>query len=142
VDTVELVDRHLIFLEVEIGEALPQDADQKVVGELILFRESRGRYGLEPGKKILIGLVALTDGRKRVLGELVVVPVVTEGGGALGEVAEVRLVLFFEERVLRGDSVTKRRDVLRGDAACDGDEEKQAVAKAHESPKLRGERWV
>ena len=112
VDAVELVDRHLILFEIEVGEALPQHPNQKVVGELVLLGEARGRYGFKAGEKILIGLVALTDGRERVLGELVVVAVVAEGGGALRKVAEIRLVLLFEERVLGGDALSNWFDVL------------------------------
>jgi hypothetical protein len=40
-------------------------------------------------KKILVGFMTLIQGRERVLGQLVVVPEVAEGRGALGEAAEI-----------------------------------------------------
>ena len=62
VDAIELVDRHLILFEVEVGDTLPQHTNQKVVGELVLLGEARSRYGFKSGKEVLVGLVALNDG--------------------------------------------------------------------------------
>ena len=50
-DAVLLVDRHLVLFEVEVGDALLQDANQEVVGELVLIGEAGGRDGLEAGEE-------------------------------------------------------------------------------------------
>ena len=39
-DAILLVDRHLVFFEIEVGDALLQHADQQIVRELILIRKS------------------------------------------------------------------------------------------------------
>ena len=39
-DAVLLVDWHLIFFKVEVGDALLEYANQQVVGELVLVREA------------------------------------------------------------------------------------------------------
>ena len=55
------------------------------------------------------------------LGEFVVVAVVAEGGGALGEVAEIGLVLLFEKGVLGGEAIGNWFDVLGEDGTRYGD---------------------
>src|ERR1700733_3108230 len=60
-DAILLIDRHLVFFEVEIGDALLQHADQEIVRELILIGETRSRDGLEPGEEFLVDLVPLRD---------------------------------------------------------------------------------
>ena len=114
-DAILLVDWHLVLFQVEVGDALLEDTNQKVVGELVLVGEARSRDGLEPGKEVLVDLVALGDGVERVLGELVVVAVVAESGGALGKVAEIGLVLLFEKGVLGGEAVGNWFEVLGED---------------------------
>ena len=52
------------------------------------------------------------------VGELVVVAVVAEGGGALGKIAEIGLVLLFENGVLGGEAVGNWFEVL-GEAATE-----------------------
>ncbi len=47
----------------------------------------------KPGKEILVVFLALGDGLERVIGELVVVAVIAERGGALGKVAEIGFVM-------------------------------------------------
>ncbi len=61
-DAVLLVDWHLVFFEVEIGDALLKDANEQIVGKLILVGEASGRDGLEPGKKVRVGLVEAGEG--------------------------------------------------------------------------------
>ena len=40
-DAVLLVDRHLIFLEIEIGDSLLQHTNQQIVRELVLVGKAR-----------------------------------------------------------------------------------------------------
>jgi hypothetical protein len=58
-DTILLVDWHLILFEVKIGDALPEDANQEVVGELVLVGEAGTRDGFKSAQEGLVGLVAL-----------------------------------------------------------------------------------
>ena len=50
-DAILLVDRHLVFFEIEVGDALLQDANEEVVRELILVGEACGRDRLEGGAR-------------------------------------------------------------------------------------------
>ena len=104
-DAVLLVDGHLVFFEVVVGDALLQNANEQIVGESVLVGEAGGGDGLKARQEILVGLMALGDGGERVVGELVVVAIVAEGRGALGKVAEIGFVLFIEESVLRRQSI-------------------------------------
>ena len=113
------------------GYALPQGADQQVVGELVLLWKAGGRDGLQSGKKGLVGLVAAEDCVEGVVGELVIVSVVAEGRGALGKVTKIGLVLLFEKRVLSGQAVGKRLEVLGKERAGYSDYQKQNPWKAH-----------
>jgi len=63
-----LVDGHFIFLETVVGDALLEDADEEVVGELILIGEAGGGDSVEARQERLIGFVALGDGFERVVG--------------------------------------------------------------------------
>jgi hypothetical protein len=130
-DAILLIDGHLEFLEAVIRDALLEDTDEEIVGELILFGESGGGDGLESGEEVLVGLVALADGGEREVGELIVITVVTEGGSALGEVAEVGLVLLLEEGVLSGEAVGDGLGVLGEDGGGESDEQANAVREAH-----------
>jgi hypothetical protein len=47
-DAALLADRHLVFFEIEIGDALLQRTNQKVVRECVLIREAGCRDGLKP----------------------------------------------------------------------------------------------
>jgi hypothetical protein len=71
--------------------------------------------------------------RRASIGELVVVAVVAEGGGALGKVAEVGLVLLFEKGVLRGEAVGHGLTFWAKSepARAMSVPEKQAMVKAH-----------
>src|SRR5260370_3905863 len=120
-DAVLLVDWHLVFFEVEVGDPLLKDASQEIVGELVLVGEPSTRDGFKPGEEGLVGLVVLGNGVERVLGELVVVAVVPEGGGTLGKVAEVGLVLLLEECVLSGEAVSNWFEVLGENGTGYGD---------------------
>jgi len=61
-DAILLVDGHLVLFEVEVGDALPEDANQKVVGELVLIGESSTRDGSQPAQEGFISFVTLNDG--------------------------------------------------------------------------------
>jgi len=114
-----LVDGHLIFFEIVVGDALLEDADEQVVGELVLIGEAAGGDGVEAREKRFVCFVALGDGFERVVGELVVVAIVPEGGGALGEVAQVSFVLLIEKGVLSGYAIGYGLGGLGEGCGCD-----------------------
>ena len=116
-DAILLVDRHLIFFEVEVGDALLKDASQEIMGELVLVGEGGGWDGFKSGKEILIGLVVLGNGVEGVFSELIVVAVVAEGCGTLGEVAEIRLVLFLKKGVLSGEAIADWFEIFGQDGS-------------------------
>jgi len=64
VDAALLIDWHLILFEVEVGNALPEDTNQEIVGELVLVGEAGSLDSFEPVKEGLVGFVALNDGVK------------------------------------------------------------------------------
>ena len=105
VDALLLVDGHLVVLEVEGLDALLELALHELVGEEILVGEAGGVDGGEADEVGLVLGVLRGDAGERVVGELVVVAVVADGGGALGGVLEAGLPLVFEEGVLGGDAV-------------------------------------
>jgi hypothetical protein len=131
VDTFHLRNRHLVRLEVEVGYALAEDVNEEVVGELVLVGKAGSRDGLKLGNKGLVGLMATDDGVERVVGEFIVVAVVAVGCGALGKVAEIGLLLLFEKRVLGGEAVGDRLEVLADDSSGKGDYQKKILLKAH-----------
>ncbi len=61
-DAVHLVDWHLVLFEIEVGDALLENTDHEVVGELILVGETGSRDGFQPRKEIHVGLMAPGDG--------------------------------------------------------------------------------
>src|SRR5260370_42645598 len=129
-DAVLLVDGHLVFFEVEVSDALPEDTGQEVVG-LVLVGEPGSWNGFEPSKEVHVGLVALNDGVERVFGELVVVAVVAESGSALGKVSEGGLILLLEKCVLGGHAVGNWFEVLGKDGNGHSDYENQDLLKTH-----------
>jgi len=64
VDAILLVDRHLVFFQVEVGEALLENTNQELVGKLIPIGEAGGSDGLKAAEEVLVGFVALGDGGK------------------------------------------------------------------------------
>ncbi len=114
VDAVLLVDGHLVLFEIEVGDALLEDANEQVVRELVLIGESAGGNGVEAREKAFIRFVVLHDAVERVVVELVVIAVISEGRGALREIAEFGLVLFIEKGILRGNAVPGGFRVLAG----------------------------
>jgi hypothetical protein len=104
VDAVHLVDGHLVLFEIVVVEVLLEDAGEEIVGENVLLGEACGRDGFEAGEVGDVGRMAAIDGGERAVGELVVVAVVSVGGGALGGVLQVGLVELFEESVLGGET--------------------------------------
>src|SRR5258708_13787088 len=129
-NAILLVDWHLVFFEVEVGDTLLQDTNQEIVGKLVLVGESSARDGFKPGEEGLIRLVVLGDGVERTVGELVVVAVVSECASALGKTAEIGLVLLFKKRILGGEAVGDRLGVLGQDTADYCDDEKQGRGTA------------
>jgi len=133
VGAVLLVDRHLVFLQVVIGDALLQNTDQQIVGELVLVGELRRRNGLDAGEVIAVGFVALSDGGEGIVGQLVVIAVIAESGGAFGEVAQFVFVVVVKKGVLRGESFRQRSGAL-GKARTGGREQNdEQYGCAHET---------
>src|SRR5260221_11864378 len=130
-NAILLVDWHLVFFEVEVGHTLLQDTNHEIVGKLVLVGESSARDGFKPGEEGLIRLVVLGDGVERAVGELVVVAVVSEGGSALGKIAEIGFVLLLKKSVLGGEEVGDWLGILGKDGADSGDDEKQGLVMAH-----------
>jgi hypothetical protein len=136
VDAVHLVDGHLVFFEVVVVEALLEDANEEVVGEDVLLGEAGGGNGFEAAEVSDIGGVSAIDGGEGTVGELVVVAVVSEGGGAFGGVLEVGLVELFEESVLGGETSVDggglgSQGVGGGDGEARGKEQSRELG-AHE----------
>ncbi len=96
--------RHLVFLEAVVVDALLERAHHDVVGECILLWKSGRRNGIQTREKGLVSGVLVLDCREGAVVQLVVVAIVTKGGGKLRVGLQVGLILLFEERVLRGDS--------------------------------------
>jgi hypothetical protein len=86
VDALLLVDGHLVSFEVEVLDALLELALHELVGEEILVGEAGGVDGGEADEVGLVVGVEPGDVGEGVVGELVVVAVVADGGGALGGV--------------------------------------------------------
>ncbi len=103
-DAVHLVDGHLELFEVVVVEALLEDAGEEVVGEDVLLGEAGGGDGFEASEVGDVGGVAAIDGGEGAVGELIVVAIVSVGGGALGCVLEVGLIELFKESVLGGEA--------------------------------------
>src|SRR5712671_7300756 len=62
VDAVKLIDRHLIFFQVEVGDALLEDSNKKVVGKLILVREAVRADRIEAAQEAAVRLITFCDG--------------------------------------------------------------------------------
>src|SRR3984885_10414310 len=122
-NAILLIDWHLVLFEVEVGNALLQHADQQVVRELILIGKAGRGDGFELCEETLISLVPLKDGIERVLRQLVVVAIISVGGGALGKAAELGFVIIVEEAVLRGYAVGGGLRVLGEDRTGYGNHE-------------------
>ena len=100
VDAVHLIDGHLVLFELVVVESLLEDASEEVVGEDVLLGEVGGGDGLEAFEEGDVGGVATADGCERAVGELIVVAIVSVGGGALRGVLEIGLIELFEESIL------------------------------------------
>src|ERR1700675_1515251 len=124
-DAVLLIDGHFILFELEIGDALLQNARQQVMRELVLVGESGSSDGLDTPQKALVRFMVLRDSIERVVIELVVIAVVAEGRGALGEIAQFGLVVVVEDSILRGNAVPCGFCVLAGNGYRNGEQENQ-----------------
>jgi hypothetical protein len=130
-DTALLVDRHLELFQVIVIHTLFEDADKKVMGELILLREAVGGYGVKAGEECFVYFVALVDGREGVVGEFVIKAKVAEGGGTFGEIAEIGLILFLKESVLSGKTLRDGLGILGDDGGREGDQQADAPRESH-----------
>jgi hypothetical protein len=118
VHAVHLIDRHLVLFEVIVVQTLLENADEEVVGEGVLLGKTNGRDSFEATEEGGVGAVTARHRGKRMIGELVVVAVVSDGGCALRRVLEIGLVDLFEEGVLGGESGADRRSLAEG--SCGG----------------------
>jgi len=133
-DTVLLIDRHLVFFEIEIRVALLKGADHEVVRKLVLVGKTSSGDCLQPFQELDVCLMPLLNGCKRVVCQLVVVPIISEGGRALGEIAEIGLVLLVEEGVLSGKTLGDRLKILG--KAHDRKKTQEKAAEAHSARKV------
>jgi len=101
----------------------------KFVREQVAIAHAGGGNRAQPRKKgVGLGVVA-DDGGHRSVAELIVVAIVSNGGGALGAVLQTELVILLEERVLGGDAVGYGgcwRSLRKGERRQGGDEERAA----------------
>src|SRR5712671_686582 len=64
VDAVKLIDRHLIFFQIEIGDPLLEDSNKKIVRELVLVREANRPDRIEPAQEAAVRLITFGDSRQ------------------------------------------------------------------------------
>ena len=81
VDAVYLRDRHFPFLELRCFLIHFEAPLEELLAELFLIREAVGIEGSQPHQKILLAGELVVDRGHRVIGDLVVVAIVTECGG-------------------------------------------------------------
>ena len=124
-------DRHLVFFEPKIGNALLEDANQQVVRKLVLIGESLGRDGLQPLEKRFVRLVPLGNRVERVVGEPVVVAVVPERSRALRKIAQICFVLLVEKTILCGQAVGHRLVILGKNRNGYSDQNRSEKRSAH-----------
>ena len=86
---------------------------QQVLAGLFLIGESRGIDGGEAQQKSLLAGQLVVDGLHGVVGDLVVVALVADGGGELGIVLEVVLPVVVEE-VVEGLAAVFKRGLSSG----------------------------
>ena len=116
--TVLLVDGHFEFFQVEVGDALLQDAHRQVVRQRFLIGKAGCGNRREPAEEHFVGLVALRDPAKRIVIQLVVVAVVAKPRGALGIEPQLGLELFVENCVLRGNALSNGFGFLGVKGVC------------------------
>src|SRR5579864_3804446 len=76
------------------------------------------------------------DGVERIVIQLVVVAVIAECGGALGIIAEIRLVLLVEESVLRRQAVSQSFGLLGRKKWSKGSQKEDGKIPTHSSRRL------
>src|SRR5712675_773280 len=64
VDAVKLINRHLVFFQIEVDDTLLEDSNKKIVGELILVREAIRADGIEAAQEAAVRLITFRDGSK------------------------------------------------------------------------------
>src|SRR6267142_6660375 len=62
VDAVKLINRHLVFLQIEIGDTLLEDSNKKSVRELLLVREAVRADRIQAAQEAAIRLITFCDG--------------------------------------------------------------------------------
>jgi hypothetical protein len=71
--------------------------------------------------------MALNDTGQRIVAEFVIVTIVSERGGALWKIPQVRLILLFEKGVLSGNTVCERLEVLGECETAESGQEKTGL---------------
>jgi hypothetical protein len=150
-------ERHLVFFEVVVFDALLELAEEEVVRDEVLLGKACGIDGLDASKVGEIALVAVSGGGERVIAELVVVAIVPDGGSEGGVQLESGLPGVVEEGVLGGQARVYRGGRLgRGELSSSGEEESEGdegigthAERVPERPELRaqkiqaaGQGWV
>jgi hypothetical protein len=95
---------HLEILEGVVLIALLEGADQEFMGKDVLLGEAGGRDGLEAGEEFLVGGVVTVGFGQGDVVQLVVVAIIAVRGRGLRRGFQVRLILLFKERILRGNA--------------------------------------
>ena len=122
---VELVERHLVQLQIGRVDVVAELAHHQLLIEPVLFAEARGVDRLEARKECRGVFLLLLHMRDRRIRPLVVVAIVAEDGRELRRFLEVPLPLLGEQiierlharRHVRG----RRRECGRADGAADGE---------------------
>ena len=120
---IELIDRHLPWLEPGFLLILDQCSDQQIFAQLLLISHpSRIHLGqsAEKGSTAGQGFVVCLHG---VVGELIVVPVISDGGGKVGLVLEVIFPVVGEDGVERFYPGVKGKILCRANGACKRDQD-------------------
>jgi hypothetical protein len=104
VRAAHLAHGHLVFLEAVVVDALLEGAHHDVVGECVLLWKSCRRNGVQTREKGLVSGVLVLDCGEGAVIQLIIVAIVSKGGGHLRVGLQVGLILLFKERVLRGNS--------------------------------------
>src|SRR5712672_3404966 len=64
VDAVKLINRHLVFFQIEVDDTLLEDSNKKIVRELVLVREANRPDRIEPAQEAAVRLITFGDSRQ------------------------------------------------------------------------------
>jgi hypothetical protein len=127
-----LANRHLVFFEVIVVDALLQRAQQNLVGHRILFGKAGRLDGFQAREKMLVIRVLGAECCQGPSVQSVIIPIIAVCGRLLRVDFDVSLIPFLEKRILSRDA---RRDVHRfGSNRC-------AASIEEERDNDNGEYW-